>query len=330
LTISTLRGEDGRQVKELERLAGWLEETRPWDWICLSNALLVGLAAIAKRASGARVACVLQGEDGFLDSLPPDASRECWRLVGERGRDVDLFLAVSDYYRELMIRRADLPSERVRTALNGIDLTGYPDNPAAPQAPAIGYLARLCPAKGLDLVVDAYLELRRRGSIPDLRLHVAGTTTAADLPFVREQRERLEAAGRGGEVLIRENLTREEKIDFLRGCSVLSVPARYGEAFGLYVVEAMAAGIPVVQPARGAFPELVKSTGGGWLYDTDRPGSLADALEAALRDEPERSRRARAGQAAVRAEYSVTAMARRVTAAFEAAAAPGVARSGAL
>ena len=62
------------------------------------------------------------------------------------------------------------------------------------------------------------------------------------------------------------------------------MPARYGEAFGLYVIEAMAAGVPVVQPRVAAFPELIEATGGGVLCAADDAQSLAEAIEELLLD----------------------------------------------
>ena len=49
---------------------------------------------------------------------------------------------------------------------------------------------------------------------------------------------------------------------FLKRCPMISVPVRIGEAFGMYLLEAMASGVPVVQPALGAFPEIVDVSGG--------------------------------------------------------------------
>ncbi|MHC4639143.1 MAG: glycosyltransferase family 1 protein, partial [Planctomycetota bacterium] len=67
-TISMLEGEDGRQVKELKRLVNWLseKENKP-DIVCLSNALLAGMAGRIKQKTGVPVVCMLQDEDQFLD-----------------------------------------------------------------------------------------------------------------------------------------------------------------------------------------------------------------------------------------------------------------------
>ena len=59
---------------------------------------------------------------------------------------------------------------------------------------------------------------------------------------------------------------------------------RNGEAFGIYIAESLASGIPVVQPALGAFPEVLTKTGGGIIYRQNTPESLSVALMQLLND----------------------------------------------
>ena len=75
----------------------------------------------------------------------------------------------------------------------------------------------------------------------------------------------------------------------MRDLTLFSVPSRYPEAFGLYVVEALAAGVPVVLPRTGAFPEIIEATEGGVLYQPEEPSALPDALETLL-SRPEEAR----------------------------------------
>jgi glycosyltransferase involved in cell wall biosynthesis len=111
-------------------------------------------------------------------------------------------------------------------------------------------------------------------------------------------------------VEIRPNLPAAEKRAFLQTLSVLSVPATYGEAFGLYVLEALASGVPVVQPRHGAFPELVEATGGGVLCAPDDPAALAAALEEVLGTPGRAAELGARGRAAVVARFDVEHMAR--------------------
>jgi glycosyltransferase involved in cell wall biosynthesis len=173
----------------------------------------------------------------------------------------------------------------------------------------LGFFARMCREKGLDTLVEAYLLLRQRGRVGNLKLRVGGSCGPADGAFVDSLRERLQANGLLGDVEFHPNLDRASKVAMLRSLSVFSVPALYGEAFGLYVLEALAAGVPVVQPRTAAFPELIEATGGGVLCTAGDAQVLAEALEALLLD-PARARAlGEAGRRAVTERFSAEAMA---------------------
>jgi glycosyltransferase involved in cell wall biosynthesis len=311
ITLSMLQGENGNQLKELDRLIEWLNSDGKADVVCLSNALLMGMATRIKEKTKAQVVCTLQGEDYFLESLPEKDRVLCWQELAKKAQSVDTFIAVSQYYGEQMQRLAQLPAERVRVVFNGIDLKGYPTapHPLSLDPPTIGYLARLNPLKGLHTLIDAYLLLRQKGTIPDVRLRVAGTKNSADDAYIESQKARLIEAGLEAFVEFLPNLPRESKIEFLKSLSVLSVPATYGESFGLYLLEAWAVGVPVVQPRHAAFPEILAATGGGILCAPDDPEALASAWEALLSD-PNRLRDlGQRGFEAVHRSFSIDTMA---------------------
>jgi glycosyltransferase involved in cell wall biosynthesis len=320
LTLSSLMGENGRQAKELERLAEWLAKEGKPDIVVLSNALLLGIAPLVRERTGAAVVCTLQGEDSFLDGLPEPYRLEAWAKLGENGRAAtDAFIAVSRYHGDLMTERATLPTDRVHVIHNGIMLDGYPTEPrqTMPDPPVLGYLARMTPLKGLETVVDAFIELKKRRTIPGLKLRVAGSQTDSDAAYVATTQKRLEQAGVADDAEFIPNVTREEKIQLLSGLSVLSVPALYGESFGLYLIEAMAAGTPVVQPRHAGFTEIVEETGGGILYDPDKEGAYIDTLESLLTD-PERARElGERGRQSVHERFSVEVMAEAHVKVFE-------------
>jgi glycosyltransferase involved in cell wall biosynthesis len=309
LTLSMLRGEQGNQARELDELIAWLKQHERPDVLCLSNSLLVGLARQLKAELGVPVVCSLQGEDGFLDGLPEAFRSVCWHTLAERAKDVDAFVAPSRYYAEHMAPRLRQPAERIHVVWNGIEVGDFAPAAHPPDPPVLGFFARMGPAKGLDTLVEAFLRLRQRGKVPGLRLEVGGACTAADEPFVRALQARLRQAGLAAEANFRPNLDRAAKRAFLRSLSVLSVPALCGEAFGLYVLEALACGVPVVQPRHGAFPELIEATGGGVLYEPGDLDGLVEQLERVLRDATHARALAEAGRRAVQERFSVRRMA---------------------
>ena len=320
ITLSMLRGEEGNQKRELEELIAWLKTRAKPDIICLSNALLIGLVRRLKSDLRVPVICMLQGEDVFLDALPEPFRGACWKTLAERAAEVDMFVPTSRYFGDLMRVRLSLPAGRVRVVYNGIDLAGYREvrSPKSEvrslvergdQKPVLGYFARMCREKGLDRLVEAYIELRKRGRIKGLRLRIGGGCGPADEPFVSLLRERLKANGLAGDVEFCPNLDRAGKLAFLRSLSVFSVPAVYGEAFGLYVIEALASGVPVVEPRVGAFPELIEATGGGVLCEAGSTAALADAIEELLLNPKRALELGEIGRRAVFEKFSAEAMA---------------------
>ena len=307
MTLSMIKGEHGHQAKELDKLVAWLVEQKP-DVVCLSNSLLIGVARRVRKELRVPIICSLQGEDGFLDSLSEPYRERCWQLAQERAVDVDRFVAPSRYYDALMQERLRLAPDKIVVIYNGIDLDGFTPAPAPPEFPTVGFLARMCRDKGLDTLVEAFIRLAPR--VPHARLKIGGTLTDADRAFVNDLTDRLEQAGIANAVQFLPNLTHAAKQQFLRGLTVVSVPTQRGEAFGLFVIESLASGVPVAQPNNGAFPELIELTGGGVLYAQGDASSLADALEKLLLDPAHAAELGRCGREIVNARFTSDAMAR--------------------
>jgi len=348
LTLSMLRGEEGNQSRELKELIGWLKQHPHPDVICLSNALLVGMVRKLKQELRSPVVCMLQGEDYFLDALPQTQRDLAWKTLADRAAEVDLFIAPSRYFAELMGRRLNLPAHSVRVVFNGINLEGYrtaeptPDpsregsryssargkfpsseglgvgaTAATPSAPVLGYFARMCREKGLDRLVEAFILLKRRKGTQNLKLRIGGGCGPSDEPFVDELRERLKNKGVLHDVEFHPNPDRAAKLELLGSLTAFCVPALYGEAFGLYVIEALASGVPVVQPRTASFPELVEATGGGVLYAPGDVKALADAVEGLLLN-PERLRAlGEAGRRSVLQDFSAGRMAENIARALQ-------------
>jgi glycosyltransferase involved in cell wall biosynthesis len=305
-TISMLRGEEGRQIKELHRFVDWLDthENRP-DIICLSNILLIGLARTIKQRLGVPVICLLQDEDGFLDGLASPYSQQAWQIISQRAGGIDAFIGVSKYYTGTMKQRLRLNPDRTYVVYTGISTDEYKPRRNEPEVPTIGYLSRMCSEKGLDSLVDAFLNLKRNEKSRGTKLRIAGGKRSDDEAFLTEIRQKLRSRGVIDDVEFLPDFDHEARIAFLMGLSVLSVPEKQPVAYGLYVLEALASGVPVVEPASGVFPELLEMTGGGLLFEPNNVEALTNALSSLLID-PARARRlGEQGKAAVSEKFNI-------------------------
>jgi glycosyltransferase involved in cell wall biosynthesis len=312
MTVSMLRGRDGKQRKEMRKLVEWLTtEFRP-DVLLLSNVLISGLIPALRERWNGPVVATLQGDDIFLDVLPADDRNRCIDLIRRNCESVAGLVATSKYYADHMAGYLGLSRDRIQVVYPGINPAGhggpreFRDRP--PQT--IGYFARICPEKGFHNLVEAFGILRQTPGAPPCRLRVSGWLGGNNRPFFDEQMRKLRDAGLGGDVEHVESPTHADKVRFLRSIDVLSVPTTYREPKGLYVLEALANEVPVVQPRHGAFPELVAATGGGVLVEPENPAALAAGLRSLLEDPTARRQLGEDGKKSVFARFTAERMAR--------------------
>lgn len=317
-TISMLQGVHGRQVKELDRLVDWLQEAEDrTDVVCLSNILLGGLVGRLKERLKVPVVCLLQDEDGFLDGLTSPYAERAWEIVRQCAQEVDAFVAVSEYYGNTMQKRLAVEPDRMHVIHMGIDIDTYPLRENEPAVPTIGFLSRMCASRGLDTLVDVFIVLKKNAKLKNARLQISGGRSAADEPFIKQQQSKLADAGILDDVEFMEAFGREARLDFLKGLSVLSVPGKEPVAYGLYVLEALAMGVPVVEPAIGCFPEIIQMTGGGVLYEPNTVQKLAEAIEPLLLDRQAAARLGDQGRQGVRRMFHIDETARKMTRFYE-------------
>jgi glycosyltransferase involved in cell wall biosynthesis len=310
MTVSMLRGEDGYQLKEIRKLSAWLRHEAPPDLVTLPNSLLIGLARPVREALHRPVCCTLQGEEVFLSQLQEPYRTQALELIRAKLSDVDGFMAVSRYSAGYWIRELGIPENQMHVVPLGINLEGYHAAERAPHQPfRVGYLARVAPEKGLHLLAESYLRLRRETDFSGAVLEVAGYLAAEHRAYLRGVERRMKDAGCGPEFHYRGELDRARKIEFLSGLDILSVPCTYDEPKGIFLLEAMASGVAVVQPRRGAFPEILEQTGGGVLVEPDDPASLSDAIYRLWKSPAELAELGRRGAQGVRQPYSVSHMA---------------------
>lgn len=315
LTISTLQGEHGFQRKEIAKLVHWLRSEPAYDIVNLPNALLIGLAAPIKRATGRAVCVTLQGEDLFLEGLPSSDRDRAIELIRQQVRHVDLFIAVSAYYRDFMSDYLAIAKDRIRVVPLGVstrDLEPTTRTREASDPFVVGYFARVAPEKSLHVLAETYRILRQERGIGPARIEVAGYLAPEHRAYLADIERRLHDWGLSGEFRYHGALERAEKVTFLHSLDALCVPSTYREPKGLYLLEAMACGVPVVAPQHGAFPEILEKTSGGLLVRPNDPNSFADGL-VAIRQHPRQARDlGRNGVAGVQEHYTVQRMADRM------------------
>lgn len=306
LATSMLRGIHGNQAAEVQRLVDWLADEVQPDAIVLSNLLIGGaLPTIRQRLPNVRIAVMLQGDDIFLDHLPQPYQSDAMDLCRSLVRHVDYFVTHSQFYSDKMGDRFEIPdSKRAQFPLT-IDTSpfdGLPDRVSnrvtsnlhstdEANAFKIGYLARICPEKGLHHLVDAFLSLANQTKI---ELHVAGWLGEQNRDYFDSLKKKVDAAGLTDCFFHHGSPSLDEKVTLLASLDVLSVPTDYHEPKGLFVLEALAAGVPVIQPDHGAFTELIHSTGGGATYPPGNHEAFVAEIKR-MKDDPQ-----------VREKYAVT------------------------
>ena len=317
LTVSMLRGEEGRQRKELDKLVGRLEEEIRPELIHLSNAMLAGTARQLSARLGVPVVCTLSGEDTFLEQLPEPHYSEARAVLRERCADLAALVAMNHYYAGFMSEYLAVPSERIHVIPPGLNLSGHAvrrkhSRSGSQKLPAtIGYLSRIAPEKGLHQLTEAFKLLVEDPDLPPLRLAVAGHLAETDRPYLDGIRSQLDNWGLADRFDYVGELDRETKIAFLQSLDVMSVPTICRESKGLAILEAWANAVPVVLPEHGAFPELVRDTGGGLLSQPGSPPALAAGLKRMILDPDFASRCGRRAHEAVAQRYNATLMAQR-------------------
>jgi len=314
LTVSLLKGDLGPQRREIEEFVEFVgRELRP-DIVCFSNALLAGALPTLKRTYSGPVCCLLQGDDIFLEDLVSPWREQALDLVSGHARAFDGFLVHSDYYRGFMSRYLRLPADRFHVTPLGIDLAGHDGVPRPATDPfTIGYFARICPEKGLQNLVAAFRILHARQ--PATRLVAGGFLGARDQKFFRDLMRSTADLGDAFHY-VGSPPGHVDKVALLKSFDVLSVPTDYHEPKGLYVLEALANGVPVVQPAHGAFPELLEATNGGLLVKPGDPHDLARGLEELILNPRLRSNLAARGRESVHSRFDPRTMAESTAAVF--------------
>lgn len=231
MTVSTLKGVNGHQRKEIDKLIEFVSAEPAPDIVNVPYTLLICLAAPLKRALNRPVVVTLQGEDLFLEALPEPYKAEALALVRAQISDVDMFIAVSDYYARFMQDYLHIPESKLRVAPLGVSVADLSVTTRRREPPfTIGYFARIAPEKGLHNLADAYRILRTQKGLPESRLVAAGYLPPEHKPYLERIATDLQEAGLGDEFVYRGTVDRARKVQFFHEIDVLSVPSQIGRA----------------------------------------------------------------------------------------------------
>lgn len=308
MTISMLQGSEGRQAAELEELIHFLKHHEKPDVVHLSNALLLGLAKRIREELKIPVVCSLQDEDVWVDAMDEPYRSQVWALMGQKAADVDALIAVSNYFAGRITARMEIPGEKLFVVHLGVDPSRYAVREPNLDVPTIGYLSRLNHENGFGILIDAFILLKQTPTCSHARLKVTGGQTANDERFINVQVRKLKERGYGNDIEFVEDFRTEMLGGFFDGLTLLSVPVIDGEAFGLYQLESLASGIPLVQPNVGAFSEIIQATGGGVTYSPNTPEALAAKWAEVLSNPEGITRMSRHGRDSIDNMYSTNGL----------------------
>jgi len=312
LTESMLLGADGHQGEELQQLVDFLKYHEKPEVIHVSNVLLLGMAKKLRDEVKVPVVYSLQDEDVWVDAMHADRREKMWQLLAEKAQDVDAFIAVSDFFASVMQKKISIPDEKLHVLHVGVRPETYTYSAPAENPQIIGFVSRICEENGFEILVDAFLLLKEKPVFHSLKLKATGGMTGDDTKFINKQINKLKQKNLLADFEIQKNFDQSALGDFFSSVTVVSVPVLKGEAFGLYQIEALASGVPLVQPALGAFPEIVNVAGGGVIYEPNTPAALAEKLSEVLLNPSELERMSLAGRKSVEKHFDCSVQSRKM------------------
>lgn len=309
MTLNMIRTENPSRGKEINRLADYIREKGGADVVHVSNALIMGLATQLKKALDRPIICSLQNEDDWIDEMKEPYRKQAWGLIAEEERHIDHFVSSSQYFKDLIIARTGIDEKRISVVPPAVETSPLHKTRMNSSDLAIGFFARLNKNNGLDKLIDAFVILKKRNSHPGLKLHVSGGYTKDDKQFHDLQIAKITEENLTNDVIFHPGFTGTHKQNFFESIDLLSVPVRKHDAFGLYLLEAISSGVPVVQPHTGAFPEIIKATEGGITYTPDTVEQLVASLDEMLHDQDKLRRTGLKGRETMSRNFSPQATA---------------------
>ena len=279
ITLSMIHGTDPVFNEQVHPMIDWIEHHEKPDVIHLSTTLLIGVAKAIRQRINIPLICSLQDEEVWIESMNGRYPQEAWQGIVNNIGYIDKFITTSEFYKNAITKR--FPQIRnVEVIYPGVDVAKYASG-QFPADPVIGFFYRMNRDNGLDILAEAFVKLKKRNTVQNLKLTVSGGYTAKDKPFLKGVRKILQPYM--DDVNLCSAYDPEHHADFYKQITIISVPLTFDESVGLYLCEAFAAGRPAVEPATGSFPEITGEA--GVTYSPNNSDALADALEKLLTNE---------------------------------------------
>ena len=224
-------------------------------------------------------------------------------ILKESWQYYDGFFTYSDYYRRYIANYLSLDADRIRVLPLGIDAIPHQGLPKPLKSDefTLGYFARIAPEKGFHVALETFSHLKEKH--PHARFRFGGYLHPSKEEWMNDELAKYPH--------LKEHITHigspatlAEKVNFYRQIDALCVPATFEEPKGLYVLEAIANGVPVVLPSKGAFPELIASTQGGLLTPDHSPNLLSEAISSWIQDPDLHHTHARTGHERLRSHHT--------------------------
>ena len=308
MTLNMIEGDNAFRTHEVDRLVNYLVKNGKPDIIHLSNALILGLARQLKKRIKVKIVCSLLNEDDWIDEMAEPYKSKAWKMIGIESKYVDSFVTPSEYYKKLFISRTGLSGTNINVVPLGFEPEEGLSFTRDSEFPSLGYFSRVSYPNGFDKMVDAFIRMKS-DLFPGLTLHVCGGSTGTDKAFISLQIKKIKEHGFKSAVRIYPEFQGDKKLEFFNNVDIISVPVRKYDGYGLYLLEANGSGVPVVQPATGAFPEIISTTGGGTTYFPDNVDELVSGLTNLLNDKGLRETLAKHGITGVAENFSLQRMA---------------------
>lgn len=316
MTVAMLEGDHGPIAREFRKLEHWLAGAEKPEIVNLPNAMLIAMARSIKHVFDGPVVCTLQGEDLFLEGLPEPYRSHAVGLIRRQVSDIDGFIAISEGYARSMAGWLRIPPAKMHVVPVGVRVEDFPLASPPSGGFRVGYLARIAPEKGLLDLARAWLVFRRHYLGP-ARLVVGGYRAPEHHSYLEQAR----ALAPSSDWQDLGELDFEQKRAMLASLDAFCVPAAYDDPKALYLLEALASGVPVIAPDRGALGEHLRACGGGLLIPPDDPEALGLAL-ARLASEPARADLGRQGREGVARSRTLRQMAERTLSVYRSLLAP--------